>query len=94
MIDYFKRLQNPIQIQGYYMRSISTKSNRALEASYKVSELIAKAQEPYTIAESIILPVCFEILKTMIGSDEVKSIEKVSLSNNTISRRSLEKTLI
>ena len=36
---------------------------------------------PQTIVESIILPGCVETVKTMLGSDEVKEIEKVLLSN-------------
>ena len=43
----------------------------------------------HTIAESLILPACRAIVKTMLGEDAEKEINKIPLSNrnSTISRR-------
>jgi len=43
--------------------------------------------QPPTIAENLIFPACKEIVKSMLGESAEKEVSRVSLSNNTISRR-------
>ena len=62
-------------------------SKNALEASYLVAEIIAKAKKPHTIAESVIVPACTAIVNKMLGPQAAKEIAKVPLSNSTIGRR-------
>ena len=41
----------------------------------------------HTIAETVILPACQEIVRIMFGEGAVSDISKIPLSDNTISRR-------
>ena len=41
----------------------------------------------HTIAESLILPACQAMVKTMFGDEAEEEIKKIPLSDNTISRR-------
>ena len=56
-------------------------------ASYSVSLRIAKAKKPHVIGEELILPCTKDIVHHMLGDNAVKSLECVSLSNNTVQRR-------
>jgi hypothetical protein len=60
-------------------------SNASL-ASYKVAHRIEKCKKLHTIAEELILPAAVD-MNIMIGESVGKLLSKVSLSNNTISRR-------
>lgn len=62
-------------------------SNKALFASYKVSELIAVNKKAHNIGETIILPACKEMVKIMLGNEAVDQIAKIPLSNDTVKRR-------
>ena len=62
-------------------------SERGLVASYKVAHLLAKRKKAHTDAESVIAPSVSIIAETMLGSDAADTVNKVSLSNGTISRR-------
>ena len=41
----------------------------------------------HTISESLILPACQAIVKTMFAAEAEEEINKITLSDNTISRR-------
>lgn len=69
------------------MKSIVTVSEKALEASYHVAKLIARPKKPHTIGETLITPACMEIVRLMLGANEVKEVNKVSLSADTMKRR-------
>ena len=56
-------------------------------ARYLVAELVAKQMKVHTIAESLILPACQAIVKTMYGAEAEKEINVIPLSDHTISRR-------
>ena len=62
-------------------------NERALEASYRVSLLIAKAKKPHTIGEELIMPCAKEMVSLMIGEDMVSKLGIVPLLNNTVHRR-------
>ena len=60
---------------------------RAVEASYRVSLLIAKAKKPHTIGEELIMPCAKKMVSLMIGEDMVSKLAIIPLSNNTVHRR-------
>lgn len=62
-------------------------SEKALEASYHVAKLIARQKKPHPIGETRIKPACMEIVRLMLGPNEVKEVNKVSLSADTVNRR-------
>lgn len=69
------------------MSDYTSISDKGLEASFIVSQLIAKHKKPHTIAESLVVPCCREIVRIMLGENAEKEIQKVPLSDNTVSRR-------
>jgi len=62
-------------------------SDKAQEASCVVAEIVARKMKSHTIAESVILPACQEMVRVMFGEDAVSEVNKIPLSDNTISRR-------
>ena len=56
-------------------------NENALEASYRVSLRIAKAKNPHTIGEELIMPCAKEIVSLMIGEDIVSKLGIIPLSN-------------
>ncbi|GFS52253.1 SCAN domain-containing protein 3 [Nephila pilipes] len=60
---------------------------KALEASYHVAKLIARQKKPHTVDETLIKPACMEIVRLMLVPNEVKEVNKVSLSADTVKRR-------
>ncbi|KAL4135376.1 hypothetical protein QTP88_006990 [Uroleucon formosanum] len=85
-IDYFKQLLSSQNKESAIFEKKVTIPNKALEASYKVAELIVENKKPHTIVESLILPACSEIVRIMFGSEAEAEIQKIPLSNNTIRR--------
>ena len=57
-----------------------------MEASFLVSQLIAQCKQPPTIAESLVVPCSREIARSMLGKNAAKEIQKIPLSDNTVSR--------
>lgn len=86
-VDYFRRLLDSQNKQRKFFEKKVTMSEKAQEASYLVAELVAKKMKSHTIAESLIMPACKIIVKTMIGEEAATEISKVPVSDNTISRR-------
>ncbi|XP_025407195.1 protein FAM200A-like [Sipha flava] len=86
-IDYFKQLLSSQNKESVIFEKKVTIPNKALEASYKVAELIVENKKPHTIGESLILPACSEIVRIMFGNEAEAEIKKIPLSNNTIRRR-------
>ena len=69
------------------MLSGAEQNESAVNASYKVNPLIAKAGNDHTISENPILPVASEIVFCTFGEREAKRIKTVPLSNDIVSRR-------
>lgn len=86
-LPYFSRLLERQNMAASKMVKRVTIADTALEASFKVAELIAKKMKPHTTGEEIIIPACNMIVETMLGKEARHQISKVPLSNNTISRR-------
>ena len=85
--SYFRRLLESNKKEVECMRRATTVSQKALKVSYLVAELVAKAKQPHTVAEKVILPACKIIVKEMVGPDADKEVAKLPLSDNTIARR-------
>ncbi|XP_040187942.1 SCAN domain-containing protein 3-like [Rana temporaria] len=85
--EYFIRLKSQHKRQEQVMIKSAKVSEKALEASYLVAEIVAKAKKPHTIAETVILPACTAIVNKMLGPQAAKEIAKVPLSDSTIGRR-------
>ena len=49
--------------------------------------MIAVQLKPHTIAESLIIPACCEMVKIMFGDEATKEIMKIPRSNDTIKNR-------
>ena len=69
------------------IRKVTTASEKALQASYAVSLLVAKAKMPFTIVEKLLLPASKVVVETMIDKTAADKFNAVPLSNETISRR-------
>jgi hypothetical protein len=86
-IDYFKRLLHEQENQASKFEKQVKVSEKAQEASFLIAELVAKTMKPHTIAESLILPACQTIVRTLFGKEAEKEVNKIPMSDNTISRR-------
>uniref|UniRef100_A0A9J8C488 Uncharacterized protein n=1 Tax=Cyprinus carpio carpio TaxID=630221 RepID=A0A9J8C488_CYPCA len=62
-------------------------SKNAQKASYLVSYHIAKKGMPHTIGENLCLPVAKDMVNCMLGEKAAKTLDKIPLSDNTVSRR-------
>jgi hypothetical protein len=86
-IDYFQRLlANRKDEAAKFTKKVKI-GDRALEASFKASQLIAKQMKPHTIGEKLVKPACLEIVRIMLGEEAALEIQKVPMSNNTVARR-------
>ena len=65
-------------------------TSAAVKASYLVSHRIAKAKKPHTIGEQLVLPPCRDIVSCVLGDENAKKLDKISLSNDIVSRRILD----
>ncbi|XP_068247742.1 zinc finger BED domain-containing protein 5-like [Palaemon carinicauda] len=87
---YFQRLLDQQSKQRNVFEKTMTASERSQLASIEVAEIIALKSKSHTLAESVILPACKKIVKSMFGEKAEKEISKIPLSNDTIHRRILD----
>lgn len=85
--EFFKRKLNEFKSSQDTMRKASTTSAKALEASYAVSLLVAKAKKPFTIAEELLLPAAAVLAETMLDKNAAENLKTVPLSNDSVCRR-------
>ncbi|XP_068219693.1 zinc finger BED domain-containing protein 5-like [Palaemon carinicauda] len=85
--SYFEGLLSEQKQQSAMLSKKVKVADKAQEVSYFVAELVVKSMKPHTIAETLILPACSAIVKTMFGSEAEKEVRKIPVSDNTISRR-------
>ncbi|KAK9686058.1 protein of unknown function (DUF4371) [Popillia japonica] len=62
-------------------------SEKALSASFKISQLIAKAKKPHTIGEILVKPFLIKAVQQVLGVKASKKIQDIPLSNNTVKAR-------
>ncbi|XP_070270292.1 LOW QUALITY PROTEIN: protein FAM200C [Myotis yumanensis] len=62
----------------------------AVEASYLVALKIERGMKPHTIAEDLLLPAAKDIVRVMIGDEFVTKLSAISLSNDTVCRKTDE----
>ncbi len=84
--DYFQRLLDSQEKQRKFFKKKATISDKAQEASYLVAEVVAKKMKSHTFAESLIMPACKIIVRTMLGEEAESELSKVPVSDITISR--------
>ena len=85
-LNYFQRLPQQQSKQRNVLQKTMTVSERAQLASIEVAEIIAMKSKSHTLAESVILPACKKMLKSMLGETAVIEISKIPLSSDTIHR--------
>ena len=69
---YFQRLLDQQSKQRNVFEKTMTVSERAQLASIEVAEIIALKYKFHTLAESVILPACKKIVKSMFGEKAEK----------------------
>ncbi|KAL7646078.1 UNVERIFIED_CONTAM: hypothetical protein RMT77_002979 [Armadillidium vulgare] len=89
-LNYFERLVEQQSKQRIVFTKIMTVSERAQRASIEVAEIITLKSKSHTLAESVILPACKKMVKSMLGENAEKELNKIPLSNDTIRRRILD----
>jgi len=88
--DFFKRLagnNENTSILTSYIKPANKDNQNAIEASYRISYRIAKCGKNHTIAENLISPCIKDTVQCMFGEENVKKINSIPHSNNTIYRR-------
>uniref|UniRef100_A0A2S2QQH2 Zinc finger BED domain-containing protein 5 n=1 Tax=Sipha flava TaxID=143950 RepID=A0A2S2QQH2_9HEMI len=86
-IHYFKRLLSSQKKEAIKFTKKFKISERTLEASFVVSQMIANNMKAHTIGENLIKPECKEMVRIMIGDEAALEIDKIPMSNDTITRR-------
>lgn len=86
-LTFYQHPQAGIKKQSSLLRSIAPVSDGAQRAGYEVEQLRATAEMTHIIAESLILTAWLEIVNTVSEFNEAKGMEKVTFSNNIISKR-------
>ena len=84
---FFSRLLDQPAKQTRFISDYTSISYKGMEASFLVSQLIAQCKQPRTIAKSLVAPSCRETVRSMISENAAKEIQKIPLSDNTVSRR-------
>jgi zinc finger BED domain-containing protein 5/7/8/9 len=86
-LDFYERKLESLKISKNNIFNFAAINQKATYASYKISLRIAQTGKPHTIVESLILPAIKDAVGIMFDQKCLKDIEKLSLSNNTVSRR-------
>uniref|UniRef100_A0A8C7Z0S1 DUF4371 domain-containing protein n=1 Tax=Oryzias sinensis TaxID=183150 RepID=A0A8C7Z0S1_9TELE len=84
---FFRRKLSEFKSSQATMRKVSTTLAKALEDSYAVSLLVAKAKKPFTIVEDLLLPAAVVLAETMLDKKSADTFKTVPLSNDTVCRR-------
>ena len=69
-----------------YKSNSSINKNR-LEVAYMMSYRVTRTGKPHAIVEDLILPAATDMAGTTLGEKAKKTIQTMSSSNNTVSRR-------
>ncbi|XP_076044729.1 zinc finger MYM-type protein 6-like [Oratosquilla oratoria] len=86
-LDIFKNLRDEFQgrmtVNRMFTQKVA-KIDRGMLASYKISNLIAKACKPHTIGESIIIPAVVIVLSTVMKQSPQEVTSAIPLSNSSV----------
>nr|XP_014354333.1 PREDICTED: zinc finger BED domain-containing protein 5-like [Latimeria chalumnae] len=85
--DFFERKLNELTTGKKIVHSASSVNMKALEASFCVSQRIAKAGKPHTIAENLLLPAAKDMVTAMVSEKAAKQLDLIPLSDNTVARQ-------
>jgi len=58
-----------------------------LKASYVIANILGKSKKLHSLAITLILPVCKEVVKIMVSQESAKEIERIPALADTILRR-------
>ena len=87
-IEYFKRLESNCKRQRLDKTGNFQQTDQKLtEASFVVSQIIAKQKKPHNIAETVIKPSALAMTRIVLGDKHEKSLKAIPLSNHTVKRR-------
>lgn len=86
-VDFFQRKLLDMKSSKNIVSHFININENAVHASYLISLRIARAGKPHTIGEGLVLPSIKDAVGAMFGEKEVKEIERIPLSNNTVARR-------
>jgi hypothetical protein len=86
-VDFFQRKLLNMKSSTNIVPHFVNINENAVYASYLISLRIARSGKPHTIGEDLVLPSIKDAVGTMFGEKEVKEIERIPLSNNTVTRR-------
>ena len=71
---------------------MSTANAKTFKPSYLVSKILAKVGAPQVYGEKLIKPAMLACASEVLGKDAASALNKISLSNDTITRRQDEMT--
>lgn len=86
-IKFFERKLESLEKTKHFMSKMLSDNERVTMASYKVSYRIALAGKAHTISETLIKPCIKDVVQCMFDEKSCQQIDKISFSNNTVSRR-------
>ncbi|CAF4947251.1 unnamed protein product [Pieris macdunnoughi] len=86
-VDFFQKKLLEMKSSKNIVSHFININENAVYASYLISLRIARAGKPHTIGEDLVLPSIKDAVGAMFGEKEVKEIERIPLSNNTVARR-------
>ena len=85
-MTFFLRKEAVLHGQKTVVHGQATLPTKALAASYEMAHLVAKAQKPHTIAESLIFPAAIAMTTAMHGEKIASALKQIPLSNDTMSK--------
>ena len=86
--EYFERKKKtqPVKVLDF-VKKMSITFAKTLKPSYLVSEILAKAGAPQVYGEKLIKPAMLACASEVLGKDAASALNKISLSNDAITRR-------
>ncbi|XP_059799794.1 SCAN domain-containing protein 3-like [Hypanus sabinus] len=89
-IEFFEREKREQARQKQVLGATTSTNAAALRASYLVASRIAKAKQPFTIGEELILPAAKDICRELLGEAAAIKMAQVSLSACTTDSRRID----
>ena len=86
-MEYFKRLESNCKRQRLDSTGSFQQTDLTLtEASFVVSQIIARQKKPHNIVETVIKPSALAIATIVLGEKYEKRLQNIILSDNTVKR--------